>query len=138
MPFSLSPRRPAGGRRMWLVSGMTDETGQLDNARLDGAGLDEAELDEEAYDEEDYEEVESGEMTWEDAVPEILAATEAIYERLDDLLAEQQDTNRFLAMLVAATGRPQDAAEAAAYLQAGEGTAEEAAEPEAYPAPGPG
>ena len=105
---------------------------------MDGAEMDGAELDDETYEEEEYEEVESGEMSWEEAVPEILAATEAIYERLDDLLAEQQDTNRFLAMLVAATGRPADAAEAAAYLQAAEGAAEEAGELDAYPAPGLG
>ena len=138
MLFSLYARRRAAGRRMWLVSGMTDDMGRLDNVQLDGASLDGAELDEEAYEDEEYEEGESEDAGVADAVHDILAATEAIYERLDDLLAEQQDTNRFLAMLVAASGRPEDAAEAVAYLQAAEGSADEAAEVEAYPAAGLG
>jgi hypothetical protein len=114
---------------------MTDDMGQLEHAQLDGASLDVVEVDDEAYEDEEYDEGEAGEGAVEDAVHDILAATEAIYERLDDLLAEQQYTNRLLAMLVAATGRPDDAAEAADALQAEEGV-DETDEAEGYPAPG--
>jgi hypothetical protein len=97
---------------VWLVIGMTDDMGQLGTTELD-----EVELDDEEYDEELDGEGEESEAGWEEAAADLLQAVEAIYDRLDDLLTEQQDTNRFLAMLVAASGRPQDAQEAEAYLQ---------------------
>ena len=111
---------------------MTDDMG------LGTTELDEVALDDEEYDEEFDGEGEEAEASWEDAAADLLQAIEVINDRLDDLLAEQQDTNRFLAMLVAASGRPEDAAEAVAYLQAAEGSADEAAEVEAYPASGLG